>query len=72
MIKTGISRRIDDMGRVVIPKELRRTLRIEEGDVMDIFTSDNMICFQKHDYENICINSLNNIIENVRHSIAKN
>jgi AbrB family transcriptional regulator, stage V sporulation protein T len=35
---TGIVRRIDDLGRVVIPKEIRRTLRIREGDPLEIFT----------------------------------
>lgn len=38
MKATGIVRRIDDLGRVVIPKEIRRTLRIREGDPMEIFT----------------------------------
>ena len=38
MYTTGIVRRIDDLGRVVIPKEIRRTLRIKEGDPLEIFT----------------------------------
>ena len=38
MKATGIVRRIDDLGRVVVPKEIRRTLRIREGDPMEIFT----------------------------------
>ena len=38
MKATGIVRRIDDLGRVVIPKEIRRTLRIKEGDPLEIFT----------------------------------
>ena len=38
MKATGIVRRIDDLGRVVVPKEIRRTLRIREGDPLDIFT----------------------------------
>lgn len=38
MKATGIVRRIDDLGRVVIPKEIRRTLRIHEGDPLEIFT----------------------------------
>lgn len=38
MKATGIVRRIDDLGRVVIPKEIRRTLRIHEGEPMEIFT----------------------------------
>lgn len=38
MKATGIVRRIDDLGRVVIPKEIRKTLRIREGDPLEIFT----------------------------------
>ena len=38
MRATGIVRRIDELGRVVIPKEIRRTLRIREGDPLEIFT----------------------------------
>ncbi|MBT9176672.1 MAG: Stage V sporulation protein T [Firmicutes bacterium] len=37
MKATGIVRRIDDLGRVVIPKEIRRTLRIREGDPLEIY-----------------------------------
>ena len=38
MKATGIVRRIDDLGRVVVPKEIRRTMRIREGEPMEIFT----------------------------------
>ena len=38
MKATGIVRRIDELGRVVIPKEIRRTLRIREGDALEIYT----------------------------------
>lgn len=41
MKATGIVRRIDDLGRVVIPKEIRRILRIREGDPLEIYTSNN-------------------------------
>lgn len=49
MKATGIVRRIDDLGRVVIPKEIRRTLRIREGDALEIFT-DNQggVIFRKY------------------------
>ncbi|MDR0287221.1 MAG: stage V sporulation protein T [Clostridiales bacterium] len=41
MKATGIVRRIDDLGRVVIPKEIRRTMRIREGDPLEIYTGDD-------------------------------
>ena len=48
MKATGIVRRIDDLGRVVIPKEIRRTLRIREGDPLEIFTNtDGGVIFRK-------------------------
>ena len=43
MKATGIVRRIDDLGRIVIPKEIRRTLRIRETDPMEIYTGQNHI-----------------------------
>ncbi len=49
MKATGIVRRIDDLGRVVIPKEIRRTLRIREGDALEIFTdSQGGVIFKKY------------------------
>ena len=45
----GIVRRIDDLGRVVIPKEIRRTLRIREGDPLEIFIDeDGGVVFRKY------------------------
>ena len=38
MKETGVIRRIDELGRIVIPKEIRKTLRIKEGDPLEIFT----------------------------------
>ena len=49
MKATGIVRRIDDLGRVVIPKEIRRTLRIRVGDPLEIFTDrDGEVIFKKY------------------------
>lgn len=39
---------MDDLGRVVIPKELRRSLKIREGDPLEIYVNDDMICFKKY------------------------
>lgn len=49
MKSTGIVRRIDDLGRVVIPKEIRRTMRIREGDPLEIYTDNSgNIIFKKY------------------------
>ena len=48
MKATGIIRRIDDLGRIVIPKEIRRSMRLREGDAMEIFLEDNCVCFKKY------------------------
>ena len=51
MIATGIVRRIDDLGRIVIPKEIRRNLRIKEGDPLEIFTTrEGEVIFKKYSY----------------------
>ena len=49
MKATGVVRRIDDLGRVVIPKEIRKTLRIKEGDPLEIFTDrEGQIILKKY------------------------
>lgn len=53
MKATGIIRRTDDLGRIVIPKEIRRTLRIGEGDPLEIYTEGEQIVLKK--YEPCCV-----------------
>lgn len=49
MKATGIIRRIDDLGRIVIPKEIRRNMNIREGDPMEIYLDgDNRVVFEKY------------------------
>jgi len=48
MKTTGIVRRIDDLGRIVIPKEMRNTLRIKNGDSLDVLVDDDKIILQKY------------------------
>jgi stage V sporulation protein T len=48
MKSTGIVRRIDDLGRIVIPKETRKSLNIRPGDPLQLFLDGDMIIFQKH------------------------
>ena len=49
MKATGIIRRIDDLGRVVIPKEIRNTMRIREGDPLEIYTSKDGLVLRPYD-----------------------
>jgi len=76
MKATGIIRKIDELGRVVIPKEIRTKMLVSPGDPIEIFTQDNMICFKKVntagyyiDLFELMINDLdseNNSIHNTR------
>lgn len=68
MKATGIVRRIDDLGRVVIPKEIRRTMRIREGDPLEIYTdNDGEVIFKKYSP----IGELSNFASQISESVAK-
>ena len=49
MTKIGITRRIDELGRIVIPKEIRKNLKIRESDEIDISLDGNSIILNKHE-----------------------
>ena len=49
MKATGMIRRIDDLGRIVIPKEIRRVLRLQENDPMELYISDRAVVLKKYD-----------------------
>ena len=69
MKATGIVRRIDDLGRVVIPKEIRRTLRIREGDPLEIYTErDGEVIFKKYSP----MGDLTELAAQICESISKN
>lgn len=53
MKSTGIVRRIDDLGRIVIPKEIRHTFDISEGDALEIYVDGDRIILKK--YEPACV-----------------
>jgi len=63
MKATGIIRRIDDLGRIVIPKDIRRILRIHENDPMEIFVSEDGIILKKYNYIQSVSNSINDLKE---------
>jgi len=66
MKSTGIVRRIDELGRVVIPKEIRKTLRIKEGDPLEIFTQEEQLLFKKYSP----VANVNSLAEDVAFSLA--
>ncbi|MGI6329462.1 MAG: stage V sporulation T C-terminal domain-containing protein [Bacilli bacterium] len=70
MKSTGILRRIDNLGRIVIPKEIRKSLRIKDGEYLDISILDERIILQKHslikiinDEAQLCIDVAENIMD---------
>ncbi|GMA49350.1 AbrB family transcriptional regulator [Alicyclobacillus contaminans] len=63
MKATGVVRHIDDLGRVVIPKELRRTMGLKEGDPMEFFVDDNgRIVMQKYQPGCVFCDSMEDLI----------
>lgn len=66
MKATGIVRRIDDLGRVIIPKEIRRTMNITEGDPLEIYTHEDAVCFKKYDVNGNYRSDIANIINNLK------
>ena len=66
MKATGIVRRIDDLGRVVIPKEIRRTMRIREGDPLEIYTSkEGEVIFKKYSLMGLSLIHIFSAVEGV-------
>lgn len=66
MKATGILRRVDDLGRIVIPKDIRRTLKIHEGDALEIYTDADMVCFKRYCPQGEWQEDLKKIEEEVR------
>ncbi|EJV55932.1 AbrB/MazE/SpoVT family DNA-binding domain-containing protein [Bacillus cereus] len=55
MKSTGVTRKLDNLGRIVIPMELRRNLGIGEKDPMEIFLADDRIILQKYQSQQACV-----------------
>lgn len=63
MISTGIVRKIDKLGRFVLPSELRNKLNIAEDDALEIFTSGDMIVLKKYEARDIFTGDSDNLVE---------
>lgn len=72
MKATGVVRRIDDLGRIVIPKEIRRNFRINEGDSLEIFVDNNGIVLKKYSLLDDMVESAFNLVDVVLRIYNKN
>lgn len=72
MKTTGIIRRIDELGRIVIPKEIRKNMRIKNGDSLEIFVDDDSIMLKKYSPIESIEDSAKKIIESLRGVIKHN
>jgi len=72
MKATGVVRRIDDLGRIVIPKEIRRNFKINEGDSIEIFVDNNGIILKKYSLLDDMVEIALNLVDVVRKIYGKN
>ena len=63
MKTTGIVRRIDELGRIVIPKEVRRTMHIKEGDPLELYLDGTTLCLKKYNTTELFVEALNDLEE---------
>ena len=71
METTGVVRRIDDLGRVVIPKEIRRTLGIKDGTSLEIFVDKDMVALKKHSSMNNLSHFAEVYVESIYNALKK-
>ena len=68
-MESGIVRRIDELGRIVIPKELRRTMRLSVGDEMEIFAVDGNLILKKYSAYKSVKNSVSAVLKSLAESV---
>lgn len=69
---TGVVRKVDELGRVVLPIELRRNFDINEKDALEIFVDDNMIILKKYEPADIFNGSMDDLIDYKGKKVSKN
>ncbi len=72
MKSTGIVRKVDELGRVVLPIELRRILNINEKDALEIFVDDELVILKKYEPADIFTGSMEDLIEFKGKKVSKN
>jgi len=71
MKSTGIVRRVDELGRIVLPIELRKTMAIQEKDALEIFTDDERIILKKYEPADIFTGEMDDLIEYKGKKVSK-
>ncbi len=71
MKSTGIVRKVDELGRVVLPIELRRNLNINEKDSLEIFVDDEKVILKKYEPADIFTGSMENLIDYKGKKVSK-
>lgn len=71
MKTTGVVRRVDDLGRIVIPKEIRRTLRIRDGESLEIFVDNETIALKKYSSMNDLNDIANDLVNTINQTLLK-
>ncbi len=71
METTGVVRRIDDLGRIVIPKEIRRTLGIKDGTSLEIFVEKDMVALKKHSSMNNLLHFAEVYVDSIYNALKK-
>ena len=72
MKSTGVVRRIDELGRIVIPKEIRKNMGLREGESLEIYVDDNKLIMQKYSKINNYQDNIKNIIQFISDSFSIN
>lgn len=72
MKSTGIVRKIDQLGRMVLPSELRESFNLREGDALEIFTSNDMIVLKKYMPSDIFTGDMDDLIEYRGKKVSRN
>ena len=71
MKNTGIVRKVDELGRIVIPKEIRKIFRIEEKDGLEIYVEDDRIILKKYEPADIFTGSMEDLIDYKGKKVSK-
>lgn len=72
MKSTGIVRRVDELGRIVLPKELRKTLNIEPNSSMEIFTDDKAVVLRKYEPADIFTGNMEDLVDYHGKKVSRN